>query len=63
MIIDSCVWKFFWGGADLRRGTNGGEGGGLNNYDGATLGANIIGQFGLVGFFRSMYVYYFLIKF
>ena len=27
MIIDSCVWKFFWGGADLRRGTNGGEGG------------------------------------
>ena len=29
MIIDSCVWKFFWGGADLRRGTNGGEGGGI----------------------------------
>ncbi len=38
-------------------------GGGLNIYDGATLGSKIIGEFGLVGlYFLSMYVYYFFNK-
>ena len=38
-------------------------GGGLNIYDGATLGSKIIGEFGFLGlFFLFMYVYYFFNK-
>ena len=38
-------------------------GGGLNIYDGSTLGSKIIGEFGLVGlFFLFMYFYYFFYK-
>jgi len=38
-------------------------GGGLNIYDGATLGSKIIGEFGLVGLcFLFIYVYYFFNK-